>query len=113
MNASLLVNTNDQTLLLTDESTSANLLLPALNSTTEIVEETNTERVLAASRRIYIFDWIYDFFISDSIRKANFFALSFVGSGFKTLFLMLLLVFWNITWMVISGLFHFCANLFQ
>lgn len=95
-----------------DEDNSSNLLLPALSPETEIVEETNTERVLAASRRIYIFDWIYDFFISDSIRKANFFALSFVGSGFKTLFLMLLLVFWNITWMVLSGLFHFCASLF-
>jgi len=56
---------------------------------------------LAASRRIYLFDWVSDTFIGNSIAKSNFWALSFVGSGFKTLLFMLTLVFWNITYMVL------------
>ena len=59
-----------------------------------------------------MFDWVSDRFIGDSVRQSNIFALSFVGSGFKTLLIMLLLVFWNITWMIISGLFSFVAGLF-
>ena len=69
-------------------------------------ERTNAELVLEASRRIYIFDWISDFFIGTNVRKAQFFALSFVGSGFKTLALMLLLVFWNLTLLILTGLFN-------
>ena len=61
-----------------------------------MTEQSNTERVLEASRRIYIFDWISDYCIGDSVRKAEIFALSFVGSGFKTLGIMLVIVFWNI-----------------
>ena len=68
--------------------------------------------MLEASRRIYIFDWVSDFFIGDSVRKAKFFALSFVGSGFKTLFLMLLLVFWSITVMVLTGMLDFIMSFF-
>lgn len=74
--------------------------------------EGNRRRVLEASRRIYIFNWVSDVFIGDSVRKAKFFALSFVGSGFKTLALMLLLVFWNMTVLCLTGLLDFIKALF-
>ena len=74
---------------------------------------TSRERVLAASRRIYIFDWVSDFFIGDSVRKARIFALSFVGSGFKTLAIMLLLVFWNIFWVILETIFDYISNFVQ
>ena len=60
-----------------------------------------------------MFDWVSDWFIGDNIRKANFFALSFVGSGFKTLALMLILVFWSITSLFLSGMLDFLMGLFK
>ena len=59
-----------------------------------------------------MFDWVSDFFIGKDIRKAKLFALSFVGSGFKTLFLMLLLVFWTITVMVLTGMLDIVMSFF-
>ena len=60
-----------------------------------------------------MFQWVSDWFIGDSVRKAKFFALSFVGSGFKTLALMLLLVFWNITVLFLTGILDFFAGFFS
>lgn len=56
-------------------------------------EQSNSEILLQASERIYIFQWISKYFIGNSVTRAKMFALSFVGSGFKTLILLLVLVF--------------------
>lgn len=56
-------------------------------------------------------DWISDWFIGRDTRKARVFALSFVGSGFKTLVLMLLLVFWNITIVILTGLWNIATHM--
>ena len=48
-----------------------------------------------------MFDWVSDYFIGKDARSSNILALSFVGSGFKTIALMLLLVFWDVAWMVL------------
>ena len=101
---SMLVNANEESRLLHRKR-----LLDETISSKEN-EVSNTERVLAASRRIYLFDWISDYFIGGSLRQSNFFAMSFVGSGFKTLFLMLLLVFWNVTSAVLVSMYEFLAS---
>ena len=100
----MLVNANEESRLLHRKR-----LLDETISSKEN-EVSNTERVLAASRRIYLFDWISDYFIGDSLRQSNFFAMSFVGSGFKTLFLMLLLVFWNVTSAILASMYEFLAS---
>ena len=66
---------------------------------------------MEASRRIYQFDWVSDIFIGDSVQKAKFFALSFVGSGFKTLAFMLILVFWNVAELLFFGVLDFFTSL--
>ena len=101
---SMLVNANEESRLLHRKR----LLDDTISSKEN--EVSNTERVLAASRRIYLFDWISDYFIGGSLRQSNFFAMSFVGSGFKTLFLMLLLVFWNVTSAVLVSMYEFLAS---
>jgi len=73
-------------------------------SGSEEEEQSNSEIILEASRRIYIFDWISNNFIGKSIRRAKFFALSFVGSGFKTLAFMLVLTFWSVFWYLLCEL---------
>ena len=82
-----------------DNSSSSSI--PDELDTDEQEQENNSQIVLEASRRIYIFDWISRYFIGDSVRRAKFFALSFVGSGFKTLAFMLILTFWSIVWLIL------------
>jgi len=68
--------------------------------------------VLAASRRIYIFPQVSDWLIGNDVSRVRWLALTFVGSGFKTLAFMLLLTFWSITLIVLTGAYDAIHNLF-
>jgi len=68
----------------------------AANTETEQELDANAEAVLAASRRIYIFDFFSDIVVGRSVKMARYVAFSFVGSGFKTLIFMTILIFWSV-----------------
>lgn len=67
---------------------------------------------MKASRRIYQFDFIYNWLIGNSVEKAKYLALSLVGNGFKTIVIMIALTFWSVTCMIFYGLFNYVYGFF-
>lgn len=68
--------------------------------------------IVDASKRIFIVDYLSNMIIGESAEKAKLLALTFVGSGFKTLAVMLVLTFWGLTCFIFSGVFNYIYNLF-
>ena len=68
--------------------------------------------IVEASRRIYFFEFISDLIIGESAETAKWLALTFVGSGFKTLGVMLVLTFWSLTCLIFGYFFSFIYGLF-
>ena len=74
--------------------------------------ELPSEKILAASRRIYMYEWVSDYFIGTDVQNSNILALSFVVSGIKAMSLLMLLVLWNLVWLILVGTFNFFYSIF-
>ena len=64
----------------------------------------SSQIIIDASRRIYYFPWITDRFIGNSVSRAKLWALSYVGAGFKSMAVMILLTFWAVWWALFNKL---------
>ena len=81
------------------------------NETGEHVSDRSAEIIIDASRRIYYFPWITDRFIGTSVTRAKLWALSYVGAGFKSMAVMILLTFWAVWWALFNKLIEFTTAL--
>ena len=65
----------------------------------------SSQIIIDASRRIYYFPWITEYFIGSSVSRAKLWALSYVGAGFKSMTIMILLIFWNVWLALVSKVY--------
>ena len=59
-----------------------------------------------------MYEWVSDYFIGTDVQNSNILALSFVVSGIKAMSLLMLLVLWNLVWLILVGTFNFFYTIF-